>query len=271
MKDIIAVLGETASGKTDLALKLALKEDGEILNFDLYQMYKEFDIGTNKKIDQRVKHHFFSFLDPTTSYSIYQFQIDGRKRIDEILKRGKKVILVGGSFLYLSALLYDYRFVSDCALKELSLLSLEEMQEKVKSLDIKLPDNFDFKNKRRLIRVLASGGNLDFKHADHLLYDVSFIAIKLDKEILEDKINKRVIDMLNNGWINEVKELREKYPLTLQPFQALGYLDIVSFLDNKISYDQLIQTISLKIRRYAKRQRTWLRHHYDCAMYQPPF
>jgi len=260
MKNIIAVVGQTASGKSEYAIKLAKEIDAEIINFDIYQMYKEFDIGTNKTTDyQGIKNYFVSWLSPTEEYNIFRFQKDCRKKIEEILNKGKKVILVGGSHLYLNAVIFDYQFRENTQTGQFNNLSLNELQELVKKMNIQLPKTFDYKNPRRLIRVLETKGEIKY-NTKKIMYDIEIHYIKVPKEKLIITINDRVEKMFELGWVDEVKSLLSKYETDILPFKAIGYLLIKEYLEGKYKLEEVKELIKTRTRQYAKRQEIWLKY-----------
>jgi tRNA dimethylallyltransferase len=267
-KKVICIIGPTGSGKSDVAYELAKILNTEIINCDVFQMYKHFNIGTNKppvSVLSSIKHHFIDNLEVNDNYSIYEYQSQGRQVIDSLLASNKVPIIVGGSFLYLNSLIYDYHLQpNNPKAHSFDHYSLVELQELVKKLNVDLPANFDYNNPRRLTRLLETDGNLSFtsKNDHPLIYDCLFIRLVVDRDELKLKTDKRIETMFNNGWIEEVKSLASKYESTCLPFRAIGYLDILSYLNKESSLELTLDRIKIKTHKYIRRQETWLNNQY---------
>ena len=209
---VIVITGPTAVGKTDLSLDIASKLNGEIINADSTQIYKGMEIATNKESDTKgISHHLFDMLDVTKNYTVFDYQMDARKCIDDILARGKTPILVGGTGLYIKAALYDYEF-KDKADNDYEGVSNDELYKKLLEID---PDtNIHLNNRVRIISALnyyeANGKPFSQKQKnDQLLYDTLFIGLTTERDILYYKINQRVDKMFTLGLEKEAKDLYE--------------------------------------------------------------
>lgn len=259
---VIVITGPTAVGKTDLSLFLAHKLDGEIINADSTQIYKGLDIATNKVKDtEGVKHYLFNEKDLREEYSVFDYQKDARRIIDDILSRGKTPILVGGTGLYINAVLYDYKF-PERANDDYEGLSNDELYKML--LEVDPNTNIHLNNRVRVISALnyykANGTPYSEKEKDFdLLYDTLFIGLTTDREILYYKINKRVDKMVEEGLVNEAKEVYDLGIRSKAVMTPIGPKELFDYFDGKISLEDAIDLIKSKSRKYAKRQYTWFR------------
>ena len=260
---VIVITGPTAVGKSDLSLFLAHKLNGEIINADSTQIYKGLDIATNKiKDTEGIKHYLFNEKDLREDYTVFDYQKDARRAIDDILSRGKIPILVGGTGLYINAALYDYKF-EDKANDEYEGVSNDELYKML--LEVDPNTSIHLNNRVRVISALnyykANGKPYSEKEKDFkLLYDTIFIGLTADRDILYYKINKRVDKMVEEGL---VKEAREVYDLGLRSkavMTPIGPKELFDYFDGNISLDEAIDFIKSKSRKYAKRQYTWFRN-----------
>ena len=260
---VIVITGPTAVGKTDLSLFLAHKLDGEIINADSTQIYKGLDIATNKVKDtEGIKHYLFNEKDLREDYTVFDYQKDARRAIDDVLSRGKIPILVGGTGLYINAALYDYKF-EDKANDEYEGVSNDELYKML--LEVDPNTSIHLNNRVRVISALnyykANGKPYSEKEKNFkLLYDTIFIGLTADRDILYYKINKRVDKMVEEGL---VKEAREVYDLGLRSkavMTPIGPKELFDYFDGNISLDEAIDLIKSKSRKYAKRQYTWFRN-----------
>lgn len=252
---IVALYGPTSSGKTSLSVSLAKSLNAEIINCDLISFYKGMDIGSAKVTEEEmegVKHHFISFLDISREYTIYDYQKDARKVLDKLLSEKKNVIICGGSGLYLKALLYDYKFKEEEKFKE---LPLSEMIAILKENNIIV----DYQNERRVLRAYQRFMNGITSEVSLPKYDFVGISLDLDREKLYELINKRVDVMLDKGLIKEVEALRKKDPSSKILHKAIGYKEIISYLDGNISLNEAKDLIAKNTRHLAKRQLTFNR------------
>ncbi len=250
MKKVICVMGPTGSGKTKLSLEIAKHFNGEIINGDSVQIYQELNIGSAKiKKDemQEIPHHLLSVAKLTDDYTVFNFQIDVRNLIEEI----KTPIIVGGSGLYIKAALYDYEF--DPLDQMIPKLSHEE---KIKYINDQDPDlELDWKNKRRVdaaYRNIASGFIKSNKQNKNVpLYDIFMIYLTLDREILRTRLIKRLDHMIEDGLIDETKNLQGPTP------NVIGYREIGQYLREEKTLDEAKDAIINASMRFAKRQKTW--------------
>ncbi len=254
---IIVITGPTGVGKTKLSLELAKKYDAEIINADSMQVYKGLNIGTAKVEDtMNIKHHLLDIVDIDQYYSVYNYQNDARAVLDKLLKENKNVIIVGGTGLYISALLYDYKFYNETINETYDNLTNEEIYNEIIKLD---KDNkTHINNRQRLIRDLNRLKNGNINNQDSkLLYDAIFIGLTTDRKNLYSIIDKRVEKMIELGLVEEVKELFNSNINCRSIMTAIGYKEIYLYLENKISLSEAIELIKKNTRHYAKRQYTW--------------
>ncbi len=257
---VIVITGPTGTGKTELSLYLASKINGEIINADSTQVYKGMDIATNKVDDTKgITHHLLSAVDITKDYSVFDYQKDARKVIDDILKRGKTPIFVGGTGLYIKAALYDYQF-SEKANNEYEGFSNDELYQKLLKVDPETTIHLN--NRVRIISALnyyeASQKPFSEKEkTDKLLYDTLFIGLTADRDVLYYKINQRVEKMLEDGLLDEAKLLYDSGIRSKAVMTPIGYKELFEYFDGNISLDKAIDLIKQRSRHYAKRQYTW--------------
>lgn len=257
---VIVITGPTATGKSDLGIFLAHKLNGEIINADSTQIYKGLDIATNKiKDTEGVVHHLFNEKDLREDYTVFDYQKDARRIIDDILSRGKTPILVGGTGLYINASLYDYKF-EDKAKDEYEGISNDELYKML--LEVDPNTNIHLNNRVRVISALnyykANGKPYSEKEKDFkLLYDTIFIGLKADREILYYKINKRVDKMIEEGLIEEAREIYDLNIRSKAVMTPIGPKELFDYFDGKCSLKEATDLIKSKSRKYAKRQFTW--------------
>jgi tRNA dimethylallyltransferase len=267
---IIVILGPTASGKSDLAIQIAKQVDGEIISADSRQIYKHLDIGSGKitKAEmQDVPHYLLDIVEPDQHYSLHDWQQNTFEIINKIIKKNKLPIIAGGTGLYLSSILQNYRIpATDKNIREkLKACSLPELVKQLKNNDPVSASVIDIKNKIHVLRALEH--SLAFKQSlstsqgtDECPYDFLVFGIDHDRKILYKKIDYRVVSMIDNGLIDEVKNIYKQYPdKSLVALSGIGYKEILEYLDNKTSKQEAITKIQQNTRRYAKRQMTWFR------------
>ncbi len=253
---IITIIGPTGVGKTALSLILAKKYNAEVINADSTQIYKEMNIGTAKIIDyENITHHLINIKNLNEPYTIYEYQKDGRKIIDDLKSKNKNIIIVGGSGLYISALLYDYKFTEN-KLKTDENISIDKMIEKLNKLNIKIDINNNQQIKRKYNKYIVNKEKINNKEPK-LLYDTLIIGLTTPRDNLYNIINKRTDKMLENNLLKEVEKLNNKYKDNKQLNSTIGYKELISYLEKKISYEEAINKIKQNSRRYAKRQYTW--------------
>jgi len=262
MEKIIVIVGPTSVGKTKLSIELAKRLDGEVINADSMQIYKGLDIGTAKVKKEEmdgVVHHLFDIKEVWEDYSIYDYQKDCRRCILDIMNRGKRIIIVGGTGLYIKASLYDYKLSESKNNNEYLELSNEDIYNKL--LNVFPNIKIDKDNRRRLVRALnyyeETGENINNNKTDKLLYDCIFIGLTCDRNILYDRINKRVDLMVNNGLVSEVKSFYDMNIRSKPLVGGIGYKEIYDYYDLKCSLEEAIDNIKKNSRHYAKRQYTF--------------
>ncbi len=275
---VIIICGPTASGKTALSIELAKTINGEIVSCDSMQIYKDMDIGTAKPTAeemQGIKHYLLDFIEPDKRYSVAEFKKDAEKAIEQILAKGKIPIVVGGTGLYVDSLIYGIEY-QDIPLDEeyrnkleqiANEKGLEVLYEKAKQIDEQAMKKISPNDKKRIMRVLeiykTTGKNKTEQEMEsrknEVKYDFKVFAINMDREVLYDRINKRVDIMIEQGLIEEVKNIIQKYSEFPTAMQGLGYKEVVEYLNGKCSKEEMIEKIKMETRRYAKRQLTWFR------------
>ncbi len=275
---VIVICGPTASGKTALSIELAKRINGEVVSADSMQIYKDMDIGSakvTKEEMQGIKHYLVDCVSPDERYSVANYKLDAKKAIEEILKKGKTPIVVGGTGLYIDALIYEIEYqdikINESYRKELESIKqnqgLEVLYERAVKIDPEAMKKISPNDSKRIMRVLeiyeATGKNKTEQEAESRLkeipYNYKVFAITMDREKLYERINKRVDIMIENGLIEEVKELLKKYKEFPTAMQALGYKEVKEYLDGKLTKQEMIDKIKQESRRYAKRQLTWFR------------
>ncbi len=279
MKPIVYVIGgPTASGKSKLAVELAKKVNGEIISADSMQIYKEMNIGTakvNKEEMQGVQHYLVDFVSPDERYSVSNFKKDAERAIEEILAKGKTPIVVGGTGLYIDSLIYGIEFQDeevDLEYREkLNKIAdeegLENLYKKAQKIDPEAMKKISVNDKKRIIRVLEiyhkTGKTKTEQEAqsrkNKVKYEYKVFAITMDREKLYERIEQRVDSMIEQGLIEEVKQILEKYHTFPTAMQGLGYKEVVEYLEGSCTKEEMIEKIKKETRHYAKRQLTWFR------------
>ena len=275
---VIVICGPTASGKTALSIELAKKINGEIVSADSMQIYKDMDIGTAKPTKEEmgeIQHYLLDFVSPEERYSVAQYKQDAKKAIKEIISKGKTPIIVGGTGLYVDSLIYEIEY-NDIKLDEeyrkslekiVEEQGLEELYKKAVEIDPEAMKKISLNDKKRIMRVLEiyhSTGKTKTEQEKEsrknpVEYDYRVFAINWDREILYERINKRVDIMVDQGLIEEVKEILNKYDTFPTAMQGLGYKEVVDYLNGAYTKEKMVEKIKLETRRYAKRQLTWFR------------
>lgn len=272
MNKIIVIVGPTGVGKTKLSLALAHKLNAEIINADAMQIYKEMNIGTAKiKNTEGIKHHLLSIKSVNENYSVFDYQKDARKILDDLIK-DKNIIIVGGTGLYIKALLYDYKFDIESTNNKYDEFTNEELYNRIKNIN----NNVDIhiNNRKRLVRMLNKlvSSNIISKNENKLLYDnVYFIGLTTDRNTLYERINNRVDEMIKDGLIDEVKDLYDKNINTNSINTAIGYKELYKYFNNEISKEEAIDLIKKNSRHYAKRQYTWFNNKMNIKWFNVDF
>ena len=274
MKDIIVIVGPTGVGKTKLSIELAKRLDGEIINGDSVSIYKVLDIGSAKPtMEERegIVHHLIDVCNIDDNYTVYEYQRDVRRLIDDISKRGKRIIIVGGTGLYIKAALYDYKFSDGTLSCDYNDLRNEEIYEKIKKYDI--DDIPHVNNRKRLVRLLNKLENDEkiTNNKDKILYPCKVIGLTTDREYLYERINNRVDQMIKSGLLEEVNGLKKYYLTSRVLNSGIGYKEFYDYFYNNVSLNDVIQKIKLDSRRYAKTQYTFFNHQFDTKWFDVNF
>lgn len=271
---VICIVGPTGVGKTKLSIELAKKLNGEVINADSTQVYRDLDIATAKVTESEkegIIHHLFDIKNIDEDYTVYDYQKDSREVIDDIIKRGKTPIMVGGTGLYIKASLYDYKFDEENNTYDFSKYSNDELYDKLLSIN---PDTTIHKNNRKRIEralTMYYNGNEVKEKTDKLLYDVVFIGLTTDRETLYKRINDRVDIMLKNGLLEEAKRIYDTGIRSKAVMTPIGYKELFEYFDSKISLSDAIDLIKKRSRNYAKRQYTWNNHQIDVNWFNVDF
>lgn len=272
---IIVIVGPTASGKTDLSIKLAKKLGGEIISADSRQIYKGMDIGTAKlspEETKEIKHYLINIKNLDEDYTVAEYKKDAIKAINKIIKRGKVPILVGGTGLYIKAITDNLEIPSvkpNPALRKklenkIKKHGLEAVYRELLKLDPESAYIVDGKNPRRVIRalevaILTKKPFSAQRKKGKQLFDALKIGIKISDTELQKRIGKRVDGMIKKGLFNEVKKLVKKYGERQIAFDAIGYKEMISYLKKEIFLAEAVDLIKKNTRAFAKRQMTWFR------------
>lgn len=278
---IYVVMGPTCSGKTELANYLIDKLNCEAISFDAFQIYKDMNIGTAKlsKDDPHYKkYHLLDIKTPNETFSVMEYQSLCREAISKLLDKYNDVVLVGGTGLYVRAALFDYSFEKEEVPVDNDLLELsnEDLHKLLESLDVEESKKIHVNNRKRLLRAISLIRHSNKKKTDILneqehkpIYkDVKFIFLSPDREELYKNIDKRVLSMMENGLVDEVKYLLENYDLSLTAKQGIGYKEVIDFLENKTKYGFCVELIQKRTRNYAKRQVTFFKNQFDSETYK---
>ena len=261
---IICIVGPTGVGKTKLSVELAKRLNAEIINADSMQVYRHLDIATAKIKEEEkegIPHHLFDIVNPEDIYTVYDYQKDCRKKIKEISSRGKNIILVGGTGLYLKAALFDYRFPKEEKTEKESL-STEELITRLHQYTDHI--DVDLHNQGRLQRLLEryENGTVEEKKGDQPLYDFKIIGLTLDRDVLYQRINQRVDQMVEEGVIEEARSFYDQNLRSKALLTGIGYKELYSYFDGEWSKEEAIEKIKQNSRRYAKRQYTFFNHQF---------
>lgn len=274
---VIVIVGPTASGKTATSIRVAKELNGEIISADSMQIYKEMNIGTAKPtLEERegIIHYMLDVVFPNEEFNVAKYKEMAESAIEEILVKGKLPIIVGGTGLYINTLVdaiefadigedLDYR---NEMMKRAEIEGASVIHDELAMIDKEAADNIDVNNVRRIIRALEiyrltgkTKTELDKESRKEVKYDYKIYGIDWDREKLYERIEKRVDIMLDDGLIEEVKKLTQKYVISKTAIQGLGYKEVIQFLNSEISYDEMVDKLKMETRRYAKRQLTWFR------------
>ena len=278
MKQIVIICGPTAVGKTAVSIKLAQKLNTDIISSDSMQIYRGMDVGTakiRKEEMQGIKHHMIDIVEPCNEYSVSDYSMDALKIIEDLFSNDKVPLIVGGTGLYINSLIYKMDFNSSKKNEEIRSKYRNIFEEKgidflynmLVSKNSKIASTIEKNNVKRVIRALEILDNSEEIKAFEEVkifqnYKVNMYVLKMDREILYKNINKRVDSMITKGLDEEVEELMKK-GLTSenQSMKAIGYRQILSYLEGDISKEDAIELIKRDSRRYAKRQYTWFKRY----------
>ena len=264
VKKIIVIVGPTGVGKTKLSIMLAKKYNGEIINADSMQVYRGLDIGTakvTKKEMEGIKHHLFDIKGVDEDYSIYEYQKDCRKKIEEILDKKKTVIIVGGTGLYIKSALYDYKLDENIVNNDYEDVSTEDLYSKLIDIDKDALGKINPHNRRRIVNAINyyqnNNSSITKNISDKLLYDACFVGLTTDRDELYDIINNRVDKMISLGLVEEVKSFYDRKIYTKPLIGGIGYKELYKYFDGDINLEEAIDLIKKNSRHYAKRQYTF--------------
>ena len=274
MENLVIITGPTGIGKTELSLELAKKYKGEIISSDSMQIYKKLNIGT-AKIDLNktsIPHHMIDIIEPSDNFTVADFKNSAKKIITDINNRGGLPFLVGGTGLYINSLVYNLDFTEtepDYEYRDELREILEEegsefLYEKLQDQDRNMAEKIHKNNGQRIIRALEilksgnkKGDNFREENKD---YNLIYIGLNMDRSKLYEKINQRVDKMIDLGLVDEVKNLLDEgLDKNSQSLKAIGYKEVISYLDGEIDFDEMVDLIKKNSRHYAKRQLTWFR------------
>lgn len=275
MKKVIVITGPTAVGKTKLSIEIAKRLQTDIINGDAYQIYQKMNIGTAKPTDdekQGVTHHYMDFLDSSKTYSIAEFQKGVRECINDLTSKNKVPLIVGGSGLYIDSVIKNYQFLEEKRSNEQSKydsLTNEELHQVLANLDPDKASEIHPNNRKRVLRAIelisSNVDNTSRSKKNELVYDSLIIFLNDNRESLYDRINKRVDKMLADGLIEEVKNIGiNNYSMTSKV--AIGYKEVIQYLNNEIDYNEMVEQIKKNSRHYAKRQFTWFKNQDNCQV-----
>ena len=264
---VIAVVGPTASGKTKFAVELAQKIDGEIISADSRLVYKGFDIGTAKpSIEERggIPHYMIDIAEPEEDYSAGLYANEAKKVINDSRSRGKIPIVAGGTGLYINILLMNYdlpKVEPDYELRE-QLRAQEDLSGILAAIDPAAAQNIDKNDRKKLIRaieIVKKTGRPLAQKINNPEYDVEWIGLNYPRDVLYERINMRVDEMINSGLVDETKKLLQKHGRIPNLLYTIGYQEVIQYLDGEFTLEEAVDKLKQNTRRYAKRQLTWFR------------
>lgn len=274
---VVVIVGPTASGKTAVSIELAKKINGEIISADSMQIYKYMDIGTAKPtLDemQGIKHYMLDVVMPDETFNVAKYKSMAESAIEEILKKGKVPIIVGGTGLYINTLVDGIEFADVPGDEEYRNELIEKgyregamsIYKELEKIDSESAKKIDPNNIRRVARALEiykvtgkTKTQLDIESRKEVKYDYRLFGMEWDRETLYNRIDLRVDKMIEAGLIDEVRNVTEKFKISNTAVQGLGYKEVIEYLNGNISYEEMIEKLKLETRHYAKRQLTWFR------------
>ena len=262
---IIVILGPTGVGKTKMSVELAKVLNGEIINADSTQVYRGLNIATAKVTEnekENIPHHLFDIKDISENYTVFDYQKDARLVLEKIKLKGKTPIIVGGTGLYIKALLYDYDFKEENNNYDFSNYTTEELYNRALEIDPLM--DIHQNNRQRLERFISyylNNNKVKGKEkTDKLLYDTLFIGLTCDRDILYERLNQRVDQMVNDGLIDEALNLFKSNVRSKAVMTPIGYKELFPYFEGKETLENSLSLIKQKTRNYAKRQYTWFNH-----------
>lgn len=280
MKKVLAIVGPTAVGKTNFGIECANTFNGEIISGDSIQIYKGLDIGSAKPTKEELsqaKHYLIDIKEPTENYSVKQFQDLGREYIDKINNENKLPIIVGGTGLYIKALLYDYDFFEEAEQdNQYEDLTNEEIYDLLKQKDPKALESIHINNRKRLVRAL----NIFEKHNKGIsqikqdqehkpIYDCLIIGLTTSREDLYNRIDKRIDKMVKDGLLEEIKGLLDKgITFDNQCMQAIGYKELKGYFDGSETLEKCIEQVKANSHHFAKRQYTFFNNQMNIKWFE---
>ncbi|MBA2174026.1 tRNA (adenosine(37)-N6)-dimethylallyltransferase MiaA [Halobacillus locisalis] len=283
---VISVVGPTAVGKTKLGVEIAKKYNGEVISGDSMQIYRSMDIGTAKATEEEmegVTHHMIDVKDPDEDFSVAEFQSTVQQLIREVHARGKLPVLVGGTGLYIQATLYDFQFseekkdeqVIERLESEAATYGMDAMYERLKSQDPMQAERIHPNNHRRVLRALEVFETTGKGMSDHQKeqpnespFHPVLIGLEMDRDLLYNRINRRVDQMMDEGLLEEVKSLYDQGLEDRQSMKAIGYKEFIPYFKGEYSLDRAVELLKRNSRRYAKRQYTYFRNKMNVDWYE---
>ena len=262
---IIVILGPTGVGKTKMSVELAKRLHGEVINADSTQVYRGLNIATAKVTEnekENIPHHLFDIKDISENYTVFDYQRDARLVLEKIKQEGKTPIIVGGTGLYIKALLYDYDFKEENNNYDFNNYTTEELYNKALEIDPSM--DIHQNNRQRLERFISYYLNNNAikgkEKTDKLLYDTLFIGLTCDREVLYERLNKRVDQMVKEGLLDEALNLFKSNIRTKAVMTPIGYKELFPYFEGTETLEKSLDLIKQKTRNYAKRQYTWFNH-----------
>lgn len=285
-KKVIVIVGPTAVGKTELSINIAKRINGAIISGDSMQVYKGMDVGTAKVTEeemQGIPHYMIDIKEPHESFSVADFKQYVQTYIDQITLNGQIPIIVGGSGLYIQAALYNYNFAEsrrdEAFTKKLEELidskGIEPLYKRLMQIDPEQAKRIHPNNHRRVVRALEiyeitgkTMTELEAEQSHEALYDPIFIGLEMDRPLLYKRINDRVDRMLEDGLLEEVRDVYQKGLKDAQAMKAIGYKEFIPYFEGKQSLERSIELLKRNSRRFAKRQYTWFKNKLDIDWYR---
>ncbi len=277
---IYVIGGPTGTGKTSLATTLAKAWHAPLINADAFQMYQGMDIGTNKDLAslQGIEHYLFDVISPKETMTVARYQRDARQLFDSLLNKHPRIILVGGTGLYVKASVYDFSFAqheTNPDLSKFETMSNEQLHDYLKTVDLTSSQHIHPHNRRRVLRAIAiliatgkTKTDQELNQKKEILYPTTWIGMNPNRDELYARLDARVMTMVNQGLVKEVQTLIQQYGDHLQAFQGIGYKEMIRHLQGEIDLESTIQLIQQSTRRYAKRQLTYFRHQFPMTWYE---